>query len=70
MNSESFKKAFGQVKQKDAKSVRLEIMDVLGITTNMAFRMRLNGRVEHTRREAAAIEKIFAKYGIKEVWGE
>ena len=45
-------------------------MITLGITTNVAWLNRLNGKVEPKVSEAKAIEETFAKYGIKEVWGE
>lgn len=70
MNNFSFKKGFGQVMNKDADTVRLEIMKALKITTLQGFRNRLGGNVEPRVSERAAIEKIFAKYGIKDIWGE
>ena len=66
----SFKKGFSQVMQKDISNVKHEIMITLGITTNVAWLNRLNGKVEPKVSEAKAIEETFAKYGIKEVWGE
>lgn len=65
----SFKKGFSQVMQKDISNVKHEIMITLGITTNVAWLNRLNGKVEPKVSEAKAIEETFAKYGIKEVWG-
>ena len=56
--------------QKDISNVKHEIMITLGITTNVAWLNRLNGKVEPKVSEAKAIEETFAKYGIKEVWGE
>ena len=61
----SFKKGFSQVMQKDISNVKHEIMITLGITTNVAWLNRLNGKVE-----PKVSEETFAKYGIKEVWGE
>lgn len=66
----SFKKGISQVKLKDLRGVRAEIMSALGITSKMAYNQRLNGKIEPRVSEAEAIEKIFAKYGIKNVWGE
>lgn len=56
--------------QKDISNVKSEVMSALGITTNVAWLNRLNGKVEPKVSEAKAIEETFAKYGIKEVWGE
>lgn len=70
MTEFSFQKGYSQVKKKDLANVKREIMELLGITTRPSWSARLNGRVEPKVSEAAAIEKIFAKHGIKEVWGE
>lgn len=66
----SFQKGFSQVMQKDISNVKSEVMTALGITTNVAWLNRLNGKVEPKVSEAKAIEDTFAKYGIKEVWGQ
>ncbi|MEL7599718.1 MAG: hypothetical protein AAGU18_06420 [Proteiniphilum sp.] len=70
MNKYSFKRGYSQVKNKDLANVKREIMKALGITTRPSWAARLNGQVEPKVSEAAAIESVFAKYGIKEVWGE
>ena len=70
MNNFSFKKAWSQVRQKDIEDVRNEIMAALALTTKPAFYNRLNGVVEPKVSEAKAIEDIFNKYGITEIWGE
>ena len=70
MNNFSFKKAWSQVRQKDIEDVRNEIMAALALTTKPAFYNRLNGDVEPKVSEAKAIEDIFNKYGITEIWGE
>ena len=46
MEGFSFKKGFSQVMQKDISNVKHEIMITLGITTNVAWLNRLNGKVE------------------------
>lgn len=69
MSEFSFQKGWSQVKQGDVATVRIEIMTALNITTRMAFLDRLNGKVEPKVSEHRAIEQIFAKRGIKEVWG-
>ena len=70
MNNFSFKKAWSQVRQKDIEDVRNEIMAALALPTKRAFYNRLNGDVEPKVSEAKAIEDIFNKYGITEIWGE
>jgi hypothetical protein len=70
MEKFSFKKGFSQVMQKDAVDVRAEIMTALNITTRSSWSARLNGNVEPKVSEAQEIERIFAKYGVTDVWGE
>lgn len=69
MSEFSFKKGYGQVQQKDAESVRNEIMTELNITTRESWRLRLNGKIEPKISEVQAIESIFNRYGIIEIWG-
>lgn len=59
-----------QVKKKDLHIVRDEIMKTLGIRTILTFYNRLNGKIIPKVSEAKAIEEIFAKYGITDIWGE
>lgn len=69
MRNYAFEKGFSQVMNKDVQAVRHEIMDALNVTTRPAFLSRLRGEVEPRVSEAAKIEEVFAKYGIKDVWG-
>ena len=69
MNNFSFQRGFSQVMQKDVAIVRAEIMTALDITTRSSWGARLTGKVEPKVSEAQQIEAIFAKYGIKDVWG-
>ncbi|WP_449303194.1 hypothetical protein [Porphyromonas endodontalis] len=69
MNEYGFRRGYSQVRQKDAKKVMEQIKKTLGITTNVSWNARLNGKVEPKMSEAKAIEKVFAEYGITEVWG-
>jgi len=69
MNKFSFQKGWSQVRQGDISAVRVRLMSVLNISTRMAFLDRLNGKVEHKVSEYEAIERVFADYGITDVWG-
>lgn len=60
---------WSQVRNKDMQSVRKELMKVLGVTTRAAFLARLKGDVEPKVSQAKAVEEVFAKYGVKNVWG-
>ena len=65
----SFKKGWNQLTAKDQAQVRSQIMRALGIQSIPSFYPRLNGAIEPKVTEAEAIEKIFKKRGIKNIWG-
>lgn len=65
----SFNKGWSQVKNGDIPRCREELMAALNVKTRAAFLNRMKGEVEPKISEAKAIEDVFAKYGIKEVWG-
>lgn len=65
----AFQLGWSQVKCGDLPKVRKELMKALGVKTRPAFLNRKNGVVEPKVSEAKAIEEIFAKYGVKNVWG-
>ena len=70
ISSFAFKKGWNQLKLVDMNKCRSKIMDALGLTTLPPFYQRLNGKVEPKVTEAAAIESIFAEYGITDIWSE
>lgn len=70
VRSFSFKKGWNQLRHGDIEQARNKLMDALGLTSTPPFYQRLNGKVEPKVTEAEAIERIFAEYGITEVWGE
>lgn len=65
----SFLKGWNQLRQMDVDAVKEEIMNALGITTAPNFYRRLRGEVEPRVTEHQAIENVFKKYGITEIWG-
>jgi hypothetical protein len=65
----AFEKGWYQLRQRDVSAVRAKIMATLGITTRMGFLDRLKGKYIPKVTEAKAIEDIFAKYGVKDIWG-
>lgn len=69
MDRFSFLKGFNQVQRKDIAKVKDELMETLQITTRPAWASRLYGEVEPRVSEAAAIEEVFARYNITDVWG-
>lgn len=70
MNQFSFKKGWSQVKQGDIKTARAALMSALGINTRNAFLDRMKGKIEPRVTEAKMIERVFAEFGITEIWGE
>lgn len=70
MSEFSFQKGWGQVTVGQAKQVKEEIMKKLNIKANSNWLQRLKGNVEPRISEAQAIESVFKKYGITDIWGE
>lgn len=66
----SFRRGYNQLQRKDIIDTKKEIMKALGITSDVGFYNRLNGKVVPKITEAEIIEGIFAKRGIIEVWGK
>ena len=66
----SFNKGWSQLRQCDISKCRKELMEAFNVTTRDAFLQRLTGTVIPNVLEAHNVEKVFAKYGIKDVWGE
>jgi len=70
MSRFSFQKGFDQVKNKDVKNARREIMEALKINSRYGWSRRINGLVEPKVSEVEVIERIFLKYGVKsDIWG-
>lgn len=65
----SFWKGWSQVRLMDQKEVQRKIMEALNVESRMAWNQRRLGNIIPKVPEAEAIEKIFAEYGITEVWG-
>lgn len=69
MKKYSFRKGYNQVPAGKQGEVRSAIIRSLGIAQS-AFYSRLRGEVEPKVSEYRAIEAIFKKYGITDIWGE
>ena len=65
----SFRRGYDQLQRKDVVAAKKELMEALGLSSNIGFYNRLNGKVIPKVTEAEIIEGIFAKRGILEVWG-
>jgi len=66
----SFRKGWSQVRVIDRKSVMIKLMYAMNISSRRQFQARLRGDHEPKVTEYEAIKKIFAKYGIKDPWGD
>lgn len=69
---EGFRKGYDQLKQKDVPDAKKELIEALGIreTNRVSWGNYLNGNTEPKASQAAAVEAIFLKYGITDVWGK
>ena len=65
-----FKKGWRQVRKQDRLSVKMEIMQALNIESEITFNQRMKARVIPNVIEWEEITRVFAKYGIKDCWGE
>ncbi len=67
--TDSFKDAYDRAPFNERTAIREEIMAALGITSLVAWRNRMYGKIKHTRQDALAIEEIFNKHGVSNIWG-
>jgi hypothetical protein len=67
---EGFCKGYGQLQIKDEDSVYKELWVALGVSSRAAFSQYRKGKIEPKASQAEAVEKVFKKYGIKEIWGK
>ena len=65
----SFKKGYNKVQRRDLPAIQKELMKALRINNRNSFYLRLNGKIEPKISEAEAIERIFLKFGITDIWG-
>lgn len=65
----SFMRGWSQVKNFQMPQVKAEILEALNLKTRVSWYQRLYGNIEPRITEAKAIEAVFAKYGINDVWG-
>ncbi len=71
VNSEnSFKRGWLKVPKGKLQEVKSEIMQVLEIISKSAWFAKLDGRTTLKQIEKDALERIFEKHGITDIWGE
>lgn len=64
----SFMAGWLQVRNGDMDAVKNELCKVLSVTNKMSWGRRLNGEVLLTEAERMAVEAVFLRYGISDVW--
>jgi len=64
--------AYSILNKFDIKQARKELYIALGVNNRVSFGQYRNGKIEPKASQAAAVEKVFMKYGINEseVWGK
>lgn len=65
----SFVRGMNRVPMMNVVAVKNEICAELGVVNRTSFYKRLYGEIEPKVSEAQAIEQVFAKYGVTDVWG-
>ena len=65
----SFKRGWSQRRMIDAEEMKAKLMAACNVTTDVSFNNRMYGYIIPKADEYKAIEKVFAEYGITEVWG-
>ena len=65
----SFERGWSQRRVMDEESIKSEIMAVCRINNRNSWYARLKGNIIPRMDEKEEIEEIFAKRGIKDVWG-
>lgn len=68
MKKIGFLKGLGQVQGKDSANVRTELMAALGVASRMSLSNYSRGLIEPKVSQANAVEQVFGKYGITEIW--
>lgn len=65
----SFNKGWSQIPPCHRDKACEMLMKVLNIGTKSQFYARLRGEVEPKKSQVAAIEAVFARFDISEIWG-
>ena len=70
VNRLSFWNGYGQIRKRDVKAFKADVLRALEYKGMMTFYQKMNGQESLPVREKETIERIFKKYGItKNIWG-
>lgn len=64
----SIRQGFGQVQNKDMITVKMRIMNILGIGSRTQWSAYLRGKVEPKVSQAQEIERLFCEFGITDIY--
>lgn len=63
-----FRKGMAQVLYKDYIAIVKELQEALGINNRTSFYAYRDGQIEPKAGKAVAVEAVFNRYGIKDIW--
>lgn len=66
----SFRRGLRELRVKDVEVVKAALAAELGVTTRQSFAGYRDGKRLLDVCKATAIEKIFARYGVSDPWGD
>lgn len=67
---DGFMLGYNQLKLADMEQARLLLMAALNVNNRNSFFNYKTGKTEVKASQAEKVEGVFAKYGIKKVWGK
>lgn len=65
----SFRRGYSQIPDYRQKEIKAETMLTLSLNNDQQWARRLRGEIFLNLAERAAIEGIYIKYGIVDIWG-
>jgi len=66
---EGFQKGFLQVQLKDKVAMYEDLKEALNVKTTLSVRLYMTGKRELRASQIIAVEQVFKKYNITDVWG-
>jgi hypothetical protein len=67
---EGFSNGYGRLQIKDKESAYKELWAALEINNRVSFYQYRDGKIETKASQAEAVENVFKKYGITNIWGK
>ena len=65
-----FLSGYNQLRVGDVQTATKELWAALGINNKVSFFKYRDGDIEPKASQAAAVEAVFHKYGITDIWGK